>query len=106
MDLNPTTEHYLVNEMNQMINKGDIIQTKNRFRMPYTDNKNLISSCSQVLRQQDISRKNENGGTKGAISQEAMKRQNNSRIIKINKRNLNKQAIGGGGNNGEQPNQR
>lgn len=57
LDLNPKTEQYLVKEMNHMINKGDIIQLKNRFRMPYSDNKNLISSCSQVLRQQDLSRK-------------------------------------------------
>ena len=46
LDLNPKTEQYLVREMNHMINKGDIIQIKNRFRMPYSDNKNLISSCS------------------------------------------------------------
>ena len=76
--------------MNHMINKGDIIQVKNRFRMPYSDNQNLISSLSQVLRQQDLSRKQEQHvASKGTVNQEALKRQSNQRIIKINKRNLN-----------------
>lgn len=59
LNLNSRTEKFLVKEMNHMVNKGDIIQIKSRFRMPYSDNKNLISSCSQVLRQQDLSRKQE-----------------------------------------------
>ena len=35
--------------MNDMVNKGEIIQIKDKFRMPYGDNKNTISSCSQIL---------------------------------------------------------
>jgi hypothetical protein len=50
---------YLVSEMNDMINRGEIIQIKDRFRVPYTDNKNTISSCSLVLKQQEMVEKME-----------------------------------------------
>ena len=32
--------------MNDLVNLGEIIQVRDRFRMPYSDNKNTISSCS------------------------------------------------------------
>ena len=50
---------YLVSEMNDMINRGEIIQIKDRFRVPYSDNKNTISSCSLVLKQQEMVEKME-----------------------------------------------
>ena len=34
--------------MNDLVNQGEIIQIRDRFRMPYSDNKNTISSCSLI----------------------------------------------------------
>lgn len=31
--------------MNELVNSGQIIQIRDKFRMPYSDNKNTISSC-------------------------------------------------------------
>ena len=45
---------YLVSEMNEMINRGEIFQIKDRFRIPYSSNRNTISSCSLVLKQQEM----------------------------------------------------
>jgi hypothetical protein len=50
---------YLVSEMNNMINRGEIIQIKDRFRVPYSDDKNTISSCSLVHKQQEMVEKME-----------------------------------------------
>ena len=49
LNLNHQTEAILISELNQMINKGEIIQIKDRFRMPYSDNRNTISACSQII---------------------------------------------------------
>jgi len=38
LNLNHQTEQILISELNQMINRGEIIQIKDRFRMPYSDN--------------------------------------------------------------------
>lgn len=37
--------------MNEMVNMGQIIQIKDKFRMPYSSNLNTISSCSQIQHQ-------------------------------------------------------
>ena len=39
-----------------MINKGEIIQIKNLLRMPYSSNKNTISSCRSQITSKDHSR--------------------------------------------------
>ena len=78
---------YLVSEMNDMINRGEIIQIKDRFRVPYSDNKNTISSCSLVLKQQEMVEKME-------INQQKKKnRQDKSTPIKTIKVNKNHDAM-------------
>ena len=51
LNLNVETEKILVSEMNNMVNIGQIIQIKDKFRMPYSNNLNTISSCSQIMQQ-------------------------------------------------------
>ena len=41
--------------MNDMVNIGEIIQIKDKFRIPYSNNMNTISSCSQILQQNVLS---------------------------------------------------
>lgn len=53
----------LVEEINEMVNNGDIIQIKDRFRMPYTDNKNTISSCTNIINSKQRKDKNKNLAT-------------------------------------------
>lgn len=77
---------YLVSEMNDMINRGEIIQIKDRFRVPYTDNKNTISSCSLVLKQQEMVEKMEMN------QQKKKNRQDKSTPIKTIKVNKNHDA--------------
>lgn len=45
LELSAETEGDLIAEMNEMVDKGVIVQVKDRFRMPYSTNKNTISSC-------------------------------------------------------------
>jgi hypothetical protein len=51
IELNASTEKILIQEMNDMVNKGEVIQLKDKFRMPYSSNLNTISSCSQIQQQ-------------------------------------------------------
>ena len=49
-----------------MVNHGQIIQLKDKFRMPYGPNKNTISSCSQIMQGDGIpsQMKKKKGGDK------------------------------------------
>ena len=75
---------YLVSEMNNMINRGEIIQIKDRFRVPYSDDKNTISSCSLVHKQQEMVEKME-------LNQQMKKNRYDKstpiKTIKVNKNN-------------------
>jgi hypothetical protein len=51
--LNHETEELLITEINQMVDCGMIIQIKDKFRMPYSDNRNTISSCSMILQKKE-----------------------------------------------------
>ena len=44
----------LVDEMNAMVNNGTIVQIKDRFRMPYGDNPNFVSSQNSVIRLNEV----------------------------------------------------
>ncbi len=53
IEVDGSTEGLLICEINEMINNGEIIQIKDRFRMPYSNNKNTISSCSNIMNQNE-----------------------------------------------------
>lgn len=58
IELTPETEQILVDDINEMVNMGEIIQIKDRFRMPYSDNKNTISCCSNIVNSKQRKDKN------------------------------------------------
>mmetsp|Transcript_638 Transcript_638/g.1209 ORF Transcript_638/g.1209 Transcript_638/m.1209 type:complete len:115 (-) Transcript_638:24-368(-) len=43
--LSSETENTFIDEINRMVDRGQIIQIKDKFRMPYSSDKNTISSC-------------------------------------------------------------
>lgn len=50
--------------MNDMVNAGEIIQIKDRFRVPFSSNMNTISCCSQMLQHNFLSDSSLNGSKK------------------------------------------